>query len=451
MLVRRPGPGTPVTIVGLARSGAAAAQWLLQLGCVVRVTESADNSTVQKAAQELTAAGALVEIGGHTRTFVEGSHLVVVSPGVPFQAPPLRWARALDIPVVSELECASWYCSGRISAITGSNGKSTVATLTGEILKAAGQDVIVCGNIGRPFSGMLDRIRPSTTVVLEVSSFQLQETLSFRPHYGCVLNVTDNHLDRHGSFANYQSAKGKMFACQSREGWALLNADDSGSSQLKKDVRAHLAFFSRSRAGIGAYIKEGWLYLELPGLSGPICRRDELASPGAHHEENALAAAALAGFLGVAPEISGKVLQTFRGLPHRQEVVATIRGVTFVNDSKSTTVASGLKAIEASPSRVVLIAGGRDKGSDFRQVKTLAKKLKAAVLIGEDGPKIAAALNGTVSLRRAADLREAVRSAFELAAKGERVILSPMCTSFDMFRDFEERGERFVEEVHELR
>lgn len=448
--VRRPGPGTPVTVVGLARSGAAASRWLLELGCVVRATEASRTPALESAAQGLTDSGAAVELGIHTRGFIEGSELLVVSPGVGLTAPPVRWANQMQIPVVSEMELGSWYCPGKLVAVTGSNGKSTVVTLLGEILKAAGQEAAVCGNIGFPLTGFLDRIGPSRVVVLEVSSFQLETSLSFHTGLACLLNVTDNHLDRHQTFAQYQAAKARLFRHQDRTAFALLNRDDPGSWSLRSSVRGKIVAFSRRHAVTGAAVEGDWLTLKLPHLSGRICRKDALPKSGKHHEENALAAACLAGLLGVEPQISGGVLQSFQGLPHRQEVVAQVRGVTFVNDSKSTTVASGMTAIESLPGKVILIAGGRDKGSDFRKLRPLVRKLKAAVLFGEDAPKIHTHLKGTVPLFKAVDLKEAVETAFQMAEQGEWVLLSPMCTSFDMFQNFEERGERFVEAVKEL-
>ncbi|MBI3616146.1 MAG: UDP-N-acetylmuramoyl-L-alanine--D-glutamate ligase [Candidatus Omnitrophica bacterium] len=447
MRVSRPGPGTPVTVVGLAKSGAAAARWLLQIEASVRVTEVGVSPSLREAADALTGAGVQVEIGKHSREFVEGSRLLVVSPGVPMTAKPVQWAKEAGIPVVGEMELGSWYCSGRLVAVTGSNGKSTVVTLLGEILRAAGRDALVCGNIGNPLCGELGRIGRSTIVILEVSSFQLETSLAFHAEIGCVLNVTDNHLDRHGSFTDYQKAKARLFAHQRLNSWAVLNADDPGSIGLKTTVQGRLAAFSRTQRVEGGCLLNDQLQLTLPSLSGPICRPAQLPKQGAHHEENALAASLIAGLLGIAPEISGSVLQSFEGLPHRQQVVATVRGITFVNDSKSTTVASGLRAIQAARGKVILIAGGRDKGSDFRKLRPWTKKLRAAVLFGEDGHRIATALQGAVAVREARDLEEAVAIAYGMAREQECVLLSPMCTSFDMFRDFEERGEKFSEAV----
>lgn len=450
VLVRRPGPGSRVTVVGLAKSGASAARFLLGLGCQVRVTEKATGGGFQEEARLLERQGAAVEIGRHTQEFIRGSQLVVASPGVPSESPPIRWALQAGIPVVSELELGSWYARGRLVAVTGSNGKSTVVTLLGEVLKEDGKEVVVCGNIGIPLTACLDRIRPSTWVVLEVSSFQLESSLSFHAEIACLLNVTDNHLDRHRTFHEYKQAKAKLFAHQKRSGRAVLNADDPASWSMRGRLKSGLAAFSRRRRVEGAFIEKDHLILDLGRFCATLCHRDELARQGSHHEENALAVSCIAGLMEVSPRAITRVLKSFRGLPHRQEVVATISGVTFVNDSKSTTLASGLRAIEAARGPVILIAGGRDKGSDFRKLSRMRGKLKAAILIGEDGSKIASALQGAVSTVEAGDLEEAVSTASRLARPGEWVLLSPMCTSFDMFHDFEERGERFKEAVAAL-
>ncbi|PIQ82776.1 MAG: UDP-N-acetylmuramoyl-L-alanine--D-glutamate ligase, partial [Candidatus Omnitrophica bacterium CG11_big_fil_rev_8_21_14_0_20_64_10] len=349
-----------------------------------------------------------------------------------------------------EMELGSWYCPGGITAITGSNGKSTVVTLLGKILEAAGRDAVVCGNIGTPLTAVLHRITPRTEVVLEVSSFQLEETLSFHPKIGCLLNVSPNHLDRHGSLAGYRAAKARLFAWQRPGETALLNADDPACRVIGRKLPGRVVWFSRSRPVVGSVLQGGHLRVTLPDGSGTICASTELPKQGLPHEENGLAAGALAALLGVPPDLTGRVLRAFPGLPHRQQPVSTIHGVTFINDSKATTLEAGIGAIESMPGPVVLIAGGRDKGSDFRPLARLVGKLKAAVLIGEDGPKIGVPLKGRVPLHRAADMAEAVRKAFDLAAERGVVLLSPMCTSFDMFRDFEERGDRFIEAVRRL-
>ncbi len=446
----RPGPGTPVTVVGLARSGVAAARWLLQLGCIVRVTERAESAELQAVAEDLAAAGAVVELGRHSPAFIRGSRLVALSPGVALTADPVRWAAQEGIPVVSELELGSWFCQGRTIAVTGSNGKSTVVTLLGQILQAAGKEVVVCGNIGTPLCSVLDRIQPSTWVVLEVSSFHLESSLSFHSEIACLLNVTENHLDRHGSFERYRAAKARLFAWQSSRSWAVLNADDPGCHGLEKKIRGGTVYFSRRKEVIGACGVDGVLRVNLPDFQEAICGKNELARGGHHDQENALAAACVAGLLEIPAHVTAQVLKSFSGLPHRQQRVAEVGGISFINDSKSTTVASGIRAIESAPGQVILIAGGRDKGGNFRLLRPWREKVKTAILIGEDGPRIASYLKGAIPLRQAGNLSEAVRLAFRLARAGECVLLSPMCTSFDMFRDFEERGARFVEAVQAL-
>lgn len=448
--VQRPGPGSVVTVVGLARSGFHIARWLQKMKCVVRVTEREKTAKIQTAACELEDLGISVELGKHTRGILQGAEMLVTSPGVAMTADPLRWAAQRGIPVVSELECASWYCSGRMVAVTGSNGKSTVVTMLTRLLQAAGQDAVLCGNIGFPLSAALSQIRPSTVVVTEVSSFQLEGSLSFHPQIACILNITRNHLDRHGSWERYRALKGRLLAHQGRMSWAILNADDSGARSLYDSIPGTPAMFSRTRSVTGSFMKGGSLFLNLPWISQPICRVEELAAAGIHHEENGLAVICLAGLLGVAPDRIREGISSFEGLPHRQQRVGTVRGVTFINDSKATTVAAGVRAIECAPGPVVLIAGGRDKGSDFTALSSLRRKLKAVVLIGEDGRKIGLGLQGRMPLVHADSLEEAVLSAAGLAKEGECVLLSPMCTSFDMFRDFEERGDRFVEAVKAL-
>jgi len=417
---------------------------------VVRVTECADSPEIRRVAEELEDAGAQVEVGGHSRRIVRDAHLMVVSPGVPPSAPVVRWAKRDGIPVVGELELGSWYCSGHTMAVTGTNGKSTVVTLLGEILRSAGRPTVVCGNIGTPLCSVLDQIHPNSWVVLEVSSFQLEFSLSFHTWVAALLNISENHLDRHGFFDRYRATKAKLFAHQSSYSWAILNRDDIGLRGMERFVRGRMLGFSRKAPGIGAYAWEGQIWLNLYGRAEPLCRVEEMVRKAPHDQENALAAACMAGVAGVSKETIAEVLKRFKGLPHRQQSVAEVNGVTFINDSKSTTVAAGLRAIESAPGPVVLIAGGRDKGSDFRPLRRHKDKIKAAVVMGEDGYKIAASLKGLVPLHHAAGLPQAVQTAFRLAKAGECVLFSPMCTSFDMFRNFEERGRCFVELVHTM-
>lgn len=441
---------TPL-VVGLGKSGISACRFLQPRGCRVRATEQATSPALTELAQALTAQGITVELGGHTEHFCEGSDLVVVSPGVPASALPIQWARRRGVPVIGELELGARFCQGRLVAITGSNGKSTVTAWTGAMLELAERPVVVAGNIGVPLTAQIPAIRPETTAVVEVSSFQLETVDRFHPSVACLLNVTPNHLDRHQQFADYVAAKRRLLTQQRALDWTILNADDPICQSLRPAVRGRLLEFSRQQPVRGAYLAGEELMLVLRARRYRLASVDELLLPGGHNVANALAVAAIGGALGVEPEVIGEALRQFRGLPHRLEPVATWHEITFVNDSKSTTVEAGLRALEACPGRAVLIAGGKDKGSDFsRLAHGAAKKLRAAVLLGVDGPRIAQALEPLVPTVRARTMAEAIHQAACLARPGDWVLLSPMCTSFDMFRDFEERGEAFSQAVKAL-
>ncbi|MBI4226879.1 MAG: UDP-N-acetylmuramoyl-L-alanine--D-glutamate ligase [Candidatus Omnitrophica bacterium] len=446
-----PWPGQAVLVVGLGKSGQSACAFLRARRCRVRATERDRTPALETVARALTAEGVAVELGGHTEAFCEGSQWVVVSPGVPETAAPLQWARRRGVRVLGELELGARFCPGRLVAITGSNGKSTVTSLVGAMLAAARRPAVVAGNIGTPLTSCLDEIRAGTTVVLEVSSFQLEHAASFRPSIACVLNVTPNHLDRHCTFEVYASAKRRLLARQGRWGWVVLNEDDPTCRAWRPSVRGRRLAFSLQRPVRGAYLADGALWLVLRDRRYRVMGAEELPLPGSHNTANALAALAIGGALGLAPEAMAAAIRRFRGLPHRLERVVGWHGITFINDSKSTTVEAGLRALEACPGKAVLIAGGKDKGSDFSVLRApAARTLRAAILLGTDAPQLARALEPVVPIRRAATMAEAVRTAAQVARSGDWVLLSPMCTSFDMFRDFEERGEVFADSARAL-
>ena len=446
-----PLPRQTVLVVGLGKSGLSACRFLRQRGCQVRATDESRTPALDAVATTLAACGIAVELGGHTEAFCQGSRYVVVSPGVPPTALPLQWAAREQIPVLSELELGARFCRGRIVAVSGSNGKSTVTAWVGMMLELAERPVVVAGNIGWPLTGQLARIHPRTTVVVEVSSFQLEHVARFHPSVACLLNVTPNHLDRHSDFAAYVAAKRRFLTQQRTMDWAILNADDPVCQELRSSVKGRLLEWSRHRPVRGAYVAGDELVLMLRARRYQIARVDQLQVPGAHNVSNALAAIALGGVLGVEPETLGRAVRQFSGLPHRLERVATWHDVTFVNDSKSTTVEAGLRALEACPGHAVLIAGGRDKGSDFSKlVDTARQRVRAAVLIGTDGPRIARVLAPEIPTVLAQTMAEAVQTAARLARPGDWVLLSPMCTSFDWFRDFEERGQAFTQAVDAL-
>ena len=421
--------GRRVTVVGLARSGIAAARWLLDHGAWVTVTEAQATPETRRAAEQLRVYAALsgrmtVELGAHTRPSVEQADCVVVSPGVPETAPVVGWAEAAGAPVISEVELAARACPGPIVAVTGTVGKTTVTTLIGQLLRAGGRGVEVCGNIGRPFCDVVDRLRPDTVVVLEVSSFQLLRSPTIHPRVAVLLNLSENHLDRHPTLAAYAEAKARLFANQTPEDWAVLNAADPHVQRIAERVRAQVLWFNHRGSD------------RLPGERNP----------------NYEAAAAAARVFDVPEAVLYRTLRDFRGLEHRLEPVATVRGVRFVNDSKSTTPASLRWALERHREPVILIVGGRNKGCDFTLVReTLARSsVKEVILLGECRQELRRAFDGVARMREVSSLDEAVRTAYALAQPGHVILLSPACASFDMFANYQERGQRFKEAVSVL-
>jgi UDP-N-acetylmuramoylalanine--D-glutamate ligase len=440
------------TVVGLGVSGAGAAWLLAKKGWEVRVTEGADTPEIHRQIQDLKAAGHIrFETGGHTRGFVEGSSLLVTSPGVKDSAAPIVWAKELGIPVIDEIELGYRFCPARIVAVTGTNGKSTTTTLIGEIFKAAGKEVMVCGNIGVSFCREILKAGKNNTMVLEASSFQLQRTTSFRPHISLFLNITQNHLDRHRNFREYLNAKLNIFRNQTKSDWAVLNHEDRNLKYLNRHIKSRILYFGNSPYGDGAFINQGAVWLTEKGRQRRFIGINEIALKGEHNVNNAMAAILTAQIFRIPLHITASALKRFKGLEHRCEHVADIDGVAFVNDSKATTVDAAIWAIRSFKEPVILIAGGRDKGSDFTVLKPLIEeRVKHLVLIGEARAKMKTQLLGSVPIHEAAGLKEAVLLGQRLAKRGEIVLLSPMCASFDMFKNFEERGERFKEAVMEL-
>ena len=423
--------GRRVTVVGLGRSGFAAAQLLCRLGCRVRVTDA-------RATEELRAAEALlrssgveeIELGGHSEPFVDQAELLVVSPGVPDMTGPIPWALARSIPVISEIELAFHFCPSPIIAVTGTNGKSTTVTLIANILKAGGRDAIACGNLGIPFASVLEGLTPQMTVVLEVSSFQLLWCEQFRPHIGLLLNIGTNHLDRHQGREAYCAAKARLFRRQTPHDWAVLNGSDPNVLKLSESLRAKRVWFGENRSNS-------------PERQLAEATRRSLT-------EGAQAVLQVSRLMGIADPLAWQVLRSFRGLEHRMEHVATIGGIRFVNDSKSTTPDSLLFALRQTPGEIVVILGGRDKGLDFQPLAEPLHqaRVKGAVLIGESRARLRPILNGSMTVVEQETLEGAVAAASALAEPGATVLFSPACASFDMFRDFEARGRAFKEIVN---
>ncbi|MFZ5864134.1 MAG: UDP-N-acetylmuramoyl-L-alanine--D-glutamate ligase [Nitrospirota bacterium] len=447
--------GNRVTVVGLARSGAAAVRLLLRERAVVSVTDRRPAGELT----EWTAGFALGEVawflGGHPDEAFRGAGLIVLSPGVPLASPPLQAARARGVPIWSELELASRFVSAPISAITGSNGKSTTTALAGEMCAAAGRRTFVGGNYGVPLSEATVPGAAWGEIVAEVSSFQLETVATFHPSVAALLNVTPDHLDRYPDFGSYAAAKWRIFERQTSEDAAVLNADDPACMDpgFTAKLAARRVCFSRrtAPAGDAVWVDAGEIVYRLGERSGRVLAIDRLRIVGVHNVENALAATAIALLRGVDPAVIAGVLSEFRGLEHRMEFVRELRDVRYINDSKGTNVGAVQKSIESLTSPVILIAGGVAKGADFSALRPLvARRVKKAVLLGQARPELRQAFEGVTTIAEASGMEEAVRIASESAVPGDVVLLSPACASFDLFRDFEDRGRRFKTLVHAL-
>jgi len=439
-----------VLVVGFERTGRAVCPFLLDRGARVRVTDRKPAEAFGDTVRPLAERGVVFELGGHRpESFLEAD-LIVPSPGVPPLAE-IRAARAKGVPVVSEIELAFLFLRGRIVGITGSNGKSTTATLVHRMLKEAGLKARLAGNIGTPLVSFVDRSREDHVYVTEISSFQLAYTERFTPAVSVLLNVSENHIDWHGTFEDYFGAKKKLVLRQGPGDAAVLNRDDRLVWGLAAETAAAVRGFSRKRRLVrGAFVEDGWVVVrgDRTERIAPVSRLPLL---GAHNLENVLAAALVGRLLGVpAPSLRRSIL-LFRGLEHRLEDAGRVGGVRFVNDSKATTVAATLKALASFDRPVVLILGGRGKGGDFSPLrKDVGKRVRSVVLVGEAAGQIEAALGGVVPVDRVPDYRAVVRTAFARAGRGDVVLLAPACTSWDMFRDFEERGRIFKREVRRL-
>jgi len=442
--------GKKVLIVGFERTGEALCRFLPGRGASVLVTEKKPERDLAERIAPWRERGIAFETGGHRPESFLAADLIIPSPGVP-PLPEIQAARARGVTVLSELELAGRFLKGRIAAITGSNGKSTTTTLAHKILKEAGLKAHLAGNIGFPLISFVERSRPDHVYVTEVSSFQLEYTETFRADVAAFLNISQNHLDWHKTFASYFEAKKRLFLRLAASAAAVLNRDDPLVWGLAKETAATVYAFSRKRRPArGASLADGWIVLRDGGVER-LLRASRIPLPGAHNQENVMAAALVGRFFGVpAADIRRSVL-TFRALEHRLEDVLTFRGVRFVNDSKATTVDAALKALASFDRRIVLILGGRDKGADFGPLRRPVRaKVRSVVLVGEAAGKIEAALRDAAPVDRAASYREVVEKAFGKARPGDVVLLAPACTSWDMFKNFEERGRTFKREVRRL-
>ena len=440
-----------VLVVGLARTGEAVALFSAGYGASVTVTDEKPESQLSKAAAKLRAAGVKLELGAHSPDTFLTQDLIVVSPGVPAKLGPLELARAKGIPVWSEIELAWRFLRGKLIAITGSNGKTTTTSLVGHILKTAGIPTLVGGNIGVPLLSLVESSSDSTVTVAEISSFQLETIEAFRPEIGVLLNLTPDHLDRHASFEEYAAAKMRMFENQLERDAAVLNADDPEVTR-RMPARPHVYWFSRQkRVAQGAFLKDDQILFRHDGTEILLARREEIPLRGAHNVENVLAACAAAYLAGAQPAAIAAGVKTFQGVEHRLEFVAEIGGVAFYNDSKATNVDATQKAIEAFPGPLLVILGGKDKGSPYTPLRELLReRARLVLLIGAAAKKIASDLGDAAPLERAGTLDRAVQIALERAEPGDTVLLAPACASFDQFENYEHRGRVFKELVARL-
>ena len=457
---RHPLPGSHPLVAGAARSGIAAARLLQRHGLDVLVCDRRPAASAAEADRALEALGIERVWGRDDVALLEGRDVVIWSPGIAVDHPLAVAARDRGTPVLSELELGFLAAHAPFIAITGTNGKSTTTDLTGALIAAAGREVAVCGNIGRAVCEVAEDVSASGLLVAEVSSFQLETVDRLRPFIATWLNLTPDHLDRHGDLDTYGAMKQRLFARQEETDYAVWNADDPGVMGRRCGHGTSLGFSARHRVDEGAWLEDGVITLAWRGGSEPLMNASELRLRGAHNRMNVLAALATVLPLEIAPATLREVLRGYRGLEHRLEPVAVVDGVEFVNDSKATNTDSMKVALDSFTRPVVLIAGGRDKGQDFRPLaEQVARTVSHLVLIGEGADHIAAAWPG-VPRSRASTLTGAVDRAHELAradaGAGDptvaraTVLLSPGCASFDMFQDYEDRGRRFKAEVARL-
>jgi len=446
-----------VLVVGLGRSGVSSAIFLQEHGAKVIVSDSKAEAQLQSEVPALLDRGISIETGRHGERTFRDQDLIVVSPGVPSDQPQLQHARTLGIPVIGEVELAFRFLKGKVLAITGSNGKTTTTTLVGEILAGSGNKTLVGGNIGTPVISLAGQSTPDTMVVLEVSSFQLESIEQFCPWIAAILNITPDHLDRHHTFQAYVDAKARIFEKQQTTDFAVLNADDPTCVALQNKVKGSLLWFSRKdRVENGAFVDGDQIVFRQNDQRGngqeqPVLSRSDIQLKGEHNLENVLAAVAMTMVAGCTPQQVRQAVKEFRAVEHRLELVATINGVTFYNDSKATNVDATVKALESFPANIHIILGGKDKGSDYTVLNPLLReRVKRVYLIGAATDKIASHVQNSTAVVRSGTLERAVRQAFEAAKPGDVVLLAPACASFDQFENYEHRGRVFKELVQSL-
>ncbi|SYZ72774.1 UDP-N-acetylmuramoylalanine--D-glutamate ligase [Candidatus Zixiibacteriota bacterium] len=451
MTVQERVKGRKIGVIGMARSGLAAARLIHKLGGRAFVSDAKKEEQLSVQIAALKEIGADYETGGHTEKLLK-CDFIILSPGVPKSVPMIKNIYEEGIPVFSEIELASWFCRGKIIAITGSNGKTTTTSLMGAMLEAAGLKNVVCGNIGNPFADAVLEMPADGWAVVEVSNFQLEDIEEFKPHIAMILNLTPDHLDRYENFDGYKMAKYRIAENQQPSDFLILNADDTVIEKNNIATRAQKIYFSTARSlPIGVFQRGQMLIGSVGGKEYEIIEINKIRIPGPHNLQNAAAASLAALLIGLPPNRIAEALEKFPGVTHRMEDAGTVAGIKFINDSKATNVDSVCYALRSISTPICLIAGGRDKGGSYLPIAEYGKgKIKEIILIGEAKEKIFAALGKIFPVEFASSMDEAVQKAFKAARPGETVLLSPACSSFDMFENYEQRGETFKKLVAAL-
>ena len=445
-----------VLLVGMARSGIAAAELLLNHGAIPILYDAKKAESFGDELASLRGTACEFHLGEDPFLLMENADLVVISPGIPIDAPIAKAARENGIPLIGELELGYALSQGELLAVSGTNGKTTTVTLLGKMFENAGRVTYVAGNIGYPLSAAALNSKKGDVIVAEVSSFQLESIKTFHPCVAALLNITEDHLNRHGTMEQYIRMKQRIFENQTEDDIAVLNMDDPVLFKMADKIKARVAFFSRTReVENGACVENGKIIWRWDGVVKPICDADQILIPGPHNLENALAATAMASARGVPPAVIRHTLQSFTGVEHRIEKVRVLEGITYINDSKGTNVDSTIKAVQSMKAPTVLILGGYDKHTDFMPLcrEMLASgMIRHTVVMGETARQITQTLEeaGYQNITQAFSLEDAVQKARSYAVSGGNVLLSPACASFDMFQDYEERGRIFKQIVNAL-
>ena len=449
--------GKKVLVLGIARSGIAAAKLLLLRGATVYVCDRKTEAEFNGALDELKASGALLCLGEqHPEALLDGMDALVISPGIKVDHAAVMRAKQLGIEVMGEVEYAYREATGLLMAITGTNGKTTTTTLLGEIFKNAGRRTFVVGNIGTPYSGAVPEMKPGDVTVCEISSFMMETSERFHPAVCAVLNITEDHLNRHGTMEKYISLKERIFENCVGDDCVVLNWNDAITRDMANRVRCRVAWFSsRDEVPYGAFVQNGTIVFGTPQDNKTICAVDEVFIPGEHNLQNALAATAMAMTTGIPAPVIRHTLRTFKGVEHRIEFVRELDGVRFYNDSKGTNSDSTIQAVRTMNRPTVLILGGDDKHADFTELcqEITRRPISRIVLIGKTAKQFEETLEkvGYHEWTHAGfDFKKAVHTAFAMANSGGNVLLSPACASFDMFDDYEQRGRIFKDIVNAL-